>query len=160
MNFMNFLDLIIIFILLVSSIIGFINGFIREIINLFFWLLTIIFSILFFNIFIDFYKINDNFLFSTSTFLILLIISFVFLKLIIFFMFPEIKEFRINYVDRLFGLIIGFSKGLSLLVFSISIIIYLFYTTQDFPEIFENSVLFKFLKNYSVKFMELIIELI
>lgn len=157
---MNFLDLIIIFILLVSSIIGFINGFIREIINLFFWLLTIIFSILFFNIFIDFYKINDNFLFSTSTFLILLIISFVFLKLIIFFMFPEIKEFRINYVDRLFGLIIGFSKGLSLLVFSISIIIYLFYTTQDFPEIFENSVLFKFLKNYSVKFMELIIELI
>ena len=75
-------------------------------------------------------------------------------------MFPEIKEFRINYVDRLFGLIIGFSKGLSLLVFSISIIIYLFYTTQDFPEIFENSVLFKFLKNYSVKFMELIIELI
>ncbi len=157
---MNFLDLIIIFILLVSSIIGFINGFIREIINLFFWLLTIIFSILFFNIFIDFYKINDNFLFSTSTFLILLIISFVFLKLIIFFMFPEIKEFRINYVDRLFGLIIGFSKGLFLLVFSISIIIYLFYTTQDFPEIFENSVLLKFLKNYSVKFMELIIELI
>lgn len=160
MDFINSLDLIIILILFVSSIIGFINGFIREIINLFFWLLTIIFSILFFNIFIDFFKINDNFLFSASTFLIFLITSFVFLKLIIFFLFPEIKEFRINYIDRLFGLIIGFSKGLALLVFSISIIIYLFYTTQDFPEIFENSLLFKFLKNYSVKFMELIIELI
>lgn len=160
MNYLNYFDLVIFFILFIMSVIGFYNGFIREAVNLFVWILSITFSILILNLFLEFLKINDNILLTLSFFILLFFILFIFLHLTIFIVFPEIKMIESNYLDKVSGLILGFLKGLILLVFSTSIMIYLFYTIQDFPEIFEKSILFKLLKNYSIKIMEIVVELI
>ncbi len=65
-----------------------------------------------------------------------------------------------NYVNNFFGLIFGFIKGLFLILLSTSGIIYLFYTTKDFPPFLKNSLFFEPIKTYSIKVIEKIVNFI
>ena len=64
------------------------------------------------------------------------------------------------YINNIFGLIFGFVKGLFLILLSTSGVIYLFYTTKDFPPFFKNSLFFDPIKTYSIKVLEKIVNFI
>ena len=83
------------------------------------------------------------------------------LKLIIHYFVNDLKIiFTFNYVNNILGLIFGFFKGLFLILVSTSGVIYLFYTTKDFPPFFKNSLLFEPIKTYSIKVIEKIVNFI
>ena len=65
-----------------------------------------------------------------------------------------------NYVNNIFGLIFGCVKGFFFIFLSTSGIIYLFYTTKDFPLFLKNSLFFEPIKTYSIKVIEKIVNFI
>ena len=65
-----------------------------------------------------------------------------------------------NYLNNIFGLIFGFVKGLFLILLSTSGMIYLFSTTEDFPNFLKNSFFFEPIKIYSIKVIEKIVNFI
>ena len=160
LNF-NYLDWIILFSLLITSIIGFNNGFIREFLNFLIWTLSIIISLILINKLQIYNLLDTNVIYSLIIFFILFLLSFIILKLIIFYFFNDLKNiFNSNYVNNVFGLIFGFMKGLFLILLSTSGVIYLFYTTKDLPSFFNNSLFFDPVKTYSIKIIEKIVNFI
>ena len=163
MEFLNFhfIDWIILILLLITSLIGLNNGFIKEFLNFFIWTLSILFSFLLINELLIFNLINPNVIFLMIVFFILFLISFIFLKLIIYYFVGDLKNsINRNYVNNIFGLIFGFVKGFFFILLSTSVIIYLFYTTKDFPLFFKNSLFFESIKTYSIKVIEKIVNFI
>ena len=163
MEFLNFhlIDWIILILLLITSLIGFNNGFIKEFLNFFIWTLSILFSFLIINKLLIFNLIDPNVIFLMITFFILFLLSFIILKLIIYYFVGDLKHLiNRNYVNNIFGLIFGFVKGLFFILLSISGIIYLFYTTKDFPLFLKNSLFFEPIKIYSIKVIEKIVNFI
>tara|TARA_A100001015_G_scaffold20410_1_gene23394 strand:+ start:448 stop:939 length:492 start_codon:yes stop_codon:yes gene_type:complete len=163
MEFLNFhfIDWIILILLLITSLIGLNNGFIKEFLNFFIWTLSILFSFLLINKLLIFNLINPNVIFVMIIFFILFFISFIILKLIIYYFVGDLKNStNRNYVNNIFGLIFGFVKGFFFILLSTSGIIYLFYTTKDFPLFFKNSLFFEPIKTYSIKVIEKIINFI
>ena len=69
-------------------------------------------------------------------------------------------SFNSNHVNNFFGLMFGFVKGLFLILLTTSGIIYLFYTTKDFPSILKNSLFFESIKTNSIKIIEKIVNFI
>ena len=67
---------------------------------------------------------------------------------------------NINYINNIFGFAFGFLKGVFFILLSTSGMIYLFYTTKDFPLFFKQSLLFETVKTYSIKVIEKIINFI
>ena len=163
MEFLNFhfIDWIILILLLITSLIGLNNGFIKEFLNIFIWTLSILFSFLLINKLLIFNLIDPNVIFLMMTFFILFLLSFIILKLIIYYFVGDIKNL-INryYINNIFGLIIGFVKGFFFILLSTSGIIYLFYTTKDFPLFLKNSLFFEPIKTYSIKVIEKIVNFI
>ena len=158
---LNSIDWIIIILLLITSIIGLNNGFIKEFINVFIWSLSILFSLLVINNLLIFNLVVQNVIIMIVLFLILFIFSFIILKLIIYYFVSDLKNtFTFYYINNIFGLIFGFVKGLFLILLSTSGIIYLFYTTKDFPPFFKNSLFFEPIKTYSIKVIEKIVNFI
>ena len=158
---LNSIDWIIIILLLITSIIGLNNGFIKEFINVFIWSLSILFSLLVINNLLIFNLVVQNVIIMIVLFFILFIFSFIILKLIIYYFIGDFKNiFNLYYVNNIFGLIFGFVKGLFLILLSTSGIIYLFYTTKDFPPFFKNSLFFEPIKTYSIKVIEKIVNFI
>ena len=158
---LNSIDLIIIILLLITSIIGLNNGFIKELINVLIWALSILFSLLVINNLLIFNLVVQNFIITIVIFFILFIFSFIILKLIIYYFIGDFKNiFNLYYVNNIFGLIFGFVKGLFLILLSTSGVIYLFYTTKDFPQFFKNSLFFESIKTYSIKVIEKIVNFI
>ena len=158
---LNSIDLIIIILLLITSIIGLHNGFIKELINVFIWALSILFSLLVINNLLIFNLAVQNVIIMIVIFFILFIFSFIILKLIIYYFISDLKNiFTFYYINNIFGLIFGFVKGLFLILLSTSGIIYLFYTTKDFPPFFKNSLFFEPMKTYSIKVIEKIVNFI
>ena len=163
MEFLNFhfIDWIILILLLITSIIGLNNGFIKEFLNFCIWTLSILFSFLLINKLLIFNLINPNVIFLIIIFFILFLLSFIILKLIIYYFVGDLKNLMSrNYVNNLFGLIFGFLKGIFLILLSTSGIIYLFYTTKDFPLFLKNSLFFEPIKTYSIKVIEKIVNFI
>ena len=158
---LNSIDWIIIILLLITSIIGLNNGFIKEFINVFIWSLSILFSLLVINNLLIFNLVVQNVIIMIVLFFILFIFSFIILKLIIYYFVSDLKNtFTLYYINNIFGLIFGFVKGLFLILLSTSGIIYLFYTTKDFPPFFKNSLFFEPIKTYSIKVIEKIVNFI
>ena len=158
---LNSIDWIIIILLLITSIIGLNNGFIKEFINVFIWSLSILFSLLVINNLLIFNLVVQNVIIMIVLFFILFIFSFIILKLIIYYFVSDLKNtFTLYYINNIFGLIFGFVKGLFLILLSTSGVIYLFYTTKDFPPFFENSLFFEPIKTYSIKVIEKIVNFI
>ena len=163
MEFLNFhfIDWIILILLLITSLIGLNNGFIKEFLNFFIWTLSILFSFLLMNKLLFFNLINSNVIFSIIIFFILFLLSFIILKLIIYYFVGDFKNLiNRNYVNNIFGLIFGFIKGFFFILLSTSGIIYLFYTTKDFPLFLKNSLFFEPIKTYSIKVIEKIVNFI
>ena len=158
---LNSIDWIIIILLLITSIIGLNNGFIKEFINVFIWSLSILFSLLVINNLLIFNLVVQNVIIMIVLFFILFIFSFIILKLIIYYFVSDLKNiFTLYYINNIFGLIFGFVKGFFLILLSTSGIIYLFYTTKDFPPFFKNSLFFEPIKTYSIKVIEKIVNFI
>ena len=158
---LNSIDWIIIILLLITSIIGLNNGFIKELINVLIWALSISFSLLVINNLLIFNLVVQNVIIMIVLFFILFIFSFIILKLIIYYFVSDLKNtFTLYYINNIFGLIFGFVKGLFLILLSTSGIIYLFYTTKDFPPFFKNSLFFEPIKTYSIKVIEKIVNFI
>ena len=65
-----------------------------------------------------------------------------------------------NYINKIFGFTFGFIKGVFFILLSTSGMIYLFYTTKDFPIFFRQSILFETIKTFSIKVIEKIINFI
>ena len=163
MEFLNFhfIDWIILILLLITSLIGLNNGFIKEFLNFFIWTLSILFSFLLINKLLIFNLINPNVIFLMIIFFILFLLSFIILKLIIYYFVGDLKNsINRNYVNNIFGLIFGFVKGFFFILLSTSGIIYLFYTTNDFPLFLKNSLFFEPIKTYSIKVIEKIVNFI
>ena len=158
---LNFVDWIILILLLTTSLIGLNNGFIKEFFNFFTWTLSILFSFLIMNKLIVSNFIDINIIVSIITFFILFLFNFLILKLIIYYFFGDLKNIiNSNFINSIFGSIFGFAKGLFLILLSISGIIYLFHTTKDFPPFLKNSLFFEPIKIYSIKVIEKIINFI
>ena len=158
---LNSIDWIIIILLLITSIIGFNNGFVKEIINVLIWVLSILFSLLVINKLLIFNLLVQNVIFKIIFFFILLILSFIVLKIIIYYFVGDFKNiFTLYYINKICGLIFGFVKGLFLILLSTSGVIYLFYTTKDFPPFFKESLFFEPIKTYSIKIIEKIFNFI
>ena len=163
MEFLNFhfIDWIILILLLITSLIGLNNGFIKEFLNFFIWTLSILFSFLLINKLLIFNLIDPNVIFLMITFFILFLLSFMILKLIIYYFVGDLKNLiNRNYINNIFGLIFGFIKGVFFILLSTSGIIYLFYTTKDFPLFLKNSLFFEPIKTYSIKVIEKIVNFI
>ena len=163
MEFLNFhlIDWIILILLLITSLIGLNNGFIKEFLNFFIWTLSILFSFLLINKLLIFNLINPNVIFLMIIFFILFLLSFIILKLIIYYFVGDLKNLiNRNYVNNIFGLIFGFVKGFLFILLSTSGIIYLFYTTKDFPLFLKNTLFFEPIKTYSIKVIEKIVNFI
>ena len=114
MEFLNFhfIDWIILILLLITSLIGLNNGFIKEFFNFFIWTLSILFSFLLINKLLIFNLIDPNVIFLMIIFFILFLLSFLILKLIIYYFVGDLKNLiNKNYVNNIFGLIFGFVKG-------------------------------------------------
>ena len=163
MGFLNFhyIDWIILILLLITSLIGMNNGFIKEFLNLLIWTLSVLFSFFVMNKLLISNLINSNIIFSMIIFFILFLFSFIILKLIIYYFVGDLKNsINRNYVNNVFGLIFGFVKGFFFILLSTSGIIYLFYTTKDFPLFLKNSLFFEPIKTYSIKVIEKIVNFI
>ena len=163
MEFLNFhvMDWIILILLLITSLIGLNNGFIKEFLNFFIWILSILFSFLLINKLIIFNLINPNVIFLIIIFFILFLLSFIILRLIINYFIGDPKNLiNKNYVNNILGLIFGFVKGFFFILLIISGTIYLFYTTKDLPSFLKNSLFFEPIKTYSIKVIEKIINFI
>ena len=105
--------------------------------------------------------INSNVIFLIIIFFILFLLSFLILKLIIHYFVGDLKNLiNRNYINNIFGLIFGFIKGFFFILLSTSGIIYLFYTTKDFPLFLNNSLFFEPIKIYSIKVIEKIVNFI
>ena len=158
---LNVIDWIILVLLFMTSLIGYNNGFIKEFLNFCIWILSILFSVLVINKLFISNLIHPNVIFSIVIFLILFLISFIILKLIIYYFVGDLKNsINRNYVNNVFGLIFGFVKGFFFILLSTSGIIYLFYTTKDFPLFLKNSLFFEPIKTYSIKIIEKIVNFI
>ena len=163
MEFLNlhYVDWIIIILILITSLIGLKNGLIKEFLNIFIWTLSILFSFLIINKLLISNLIASNIIFSIIIFFILFLFSFIFLKLIMYYFFGDFnKIINSNYLNNIFGLIFGFVKGLFLILLIMSGMIYLFYTTEDFPPFLEKSLFFEPIKTYSIKVIEKIVNFI
>ena len=163
MEFLNFhfIDWIILILLLITSLIGLNNGFIKEFLNFCIWTLSILVSFLLINKLLIFNLIDPNVIFLMITFFILFLLSFIILKLIVYYFVGDLKHLiNRNYVNNIFGLIFGFVKGFFFILLSTSGIIYLFYTTKDFPLFLKNSLFFEPIKTYSIKVIEKIVNFI
>ena len=158
---LNFIDWIVLSLLLTTSLIGFNNGFIREFLNFFIWTMSILFSLLVISKLLFSNLIDQNIISSLIIFFILVLISFIIFKLIMYYLIGNLKNMlNNNYLDNFFGLIFGFIKGLFLILLSTSGMIYLFYTTKDFPTFLKNSLFFEPIKIYSIKIIEKIVNFI
>ena len=158
---LNYIDWIILILLLITSLIGMNNGFIKEFFNFFIWFLFILFSFLIINNLLNFDLIDSNIIFSIAIFFIMFLFCLIILKLIIFYFFGDLKNMiNNNYMDNILGLVFGFFKGLFLILLGTSGIIYLFYTTKDFPPFLKNSLFFEPIKTYSIKIIEKIVNFI
>ena len=158
---LHYIDLIILILLIITSLIGLNNGFIKEFLNVFIWTLSILFSLLVINKLTISNLINPSIIFSIIFFFILFLLSFISLKLIIHYFIGDAKNIiNSNYLNNIFGLLFGFVKGLFLILFSTSVMMYLFYTTKDFPAFFKSSIFFETIKTYSIKVIEKIVNFI
>ena len=83
------------------------------------------------------------------------------LLLTIYYFFGDLKNIiNSNYINNILGLIFGFVKGCFFILLSTSGIIYLFYTTKDFPHFLKKSLFFEPVKTYSIKVIEKIVNFI
>ena len=89
---LNFIDWIMLSLILTTSLIGLNNGFIKEFLNFFIWTLSILFSLLVISKLIFANLIDQNIIYRMIIFFIIVLISFIILKLIFYYLVGDLKN--------------------------------------------------------------------
>ncbi|WP_428994350.1 CvpA family protein [Buchnera aphidicola] len=113
---MILIDSCIFIIILFSTVLGMFKGFFKELISTIFWFFFIYFFI-HYKYFSFFY--SDIFLQNKNYLIILIIIIFFFIiKILLNFIFNKIiKQFKLLYINIIFGGVFGFARGIILVFF-------------------------------------------
>ncbi|MAJ14735.1 MAG: hypothetical protein CMN44_07220 [SAR116 cluster bacterium] len=156
----NYVDLIVLILLVITSLIGASNGFIKEFLNFCVWTLSIIFALFLSNSFINFYLLELNIIISIMLFFVLFTLCFITFQIFNIYFFSDLNIINNGFLNKFLGFIFGLMKGSLLIFLIISGMIYLFYTTKDFPIFFEKSIFFETIKIYSIKVIEKIVNFI
>ena len=145
-------DICIILILIISGIVGYHNGFVKEVINILIWLISIFTTFLFLDESIKIFStfINAEIIVNIISFLIPLCILFLIFIILFKIFFNNLNEISSFFIDRLLGFMFGIIKGVFFVVFCFGGLIYLFNSKENFPNIISNSLLFQPVKNISI----------
>ena len=148
----NIIDLTFIIILMISAFIGYQNGFLKELVSIVIWLLSLLTTFTFLK---EFQNIFSNF---TNTeivlkvisffipFLILFLINSLFFKLIL----SNLNESNSFLLNRILGFVFGVFRGVLILVLCYIGMAYLFNTKENFPAGMDESSIFEPVKNFSI----------
>tara|TARA_B100000475_G_C14931164_1_gene287424 strand:- start:25 stop:528 length:504 start_codon:yes stop_codon:yes gene_type:complete len=145
-------DICIILILIISGIVGYHNGFVKEVINILIWLISIFTTFLFLDESIKIFStfINAEIIVNIISFLIPLCIFFLIFIILFKIFFNNLNEISNFFIDRFLGFIFGILKGVFFVIFCFGGLIYLFNSKENFPNIISNSLLFEPVKNISI----------
>ncbi|AGF47603.1 CvpA family protein [Candidatus Kinetoplastidibacterium crithidiae] len=115
---MNYFDFFILFILILSSFVGFYRGFIKEFLSLFAYIISFLITDLIGTILSPFFDCYiDSILFKDClSCLIVLFLSLLFCSLIANMISFFINKTGISNINRIFGALFGFFRGLFLVV--------------------------------------------
>ncbi|WBF65830.1 MAG: CvpA family protein [Candidatus Kinetoplastibacterium crithidii] len=115
---MNYFDFLVLFILIISSFIGFYRGFIKEVISLFTYIISFLITDLIGDILSPFFDCyTDSILLKDGlSYLIVLFLSLLFCSLIANIVSFFINKTDISNINRIFGAIFGFFRGLFLVL--------------------------------------------
>ena len=148
----NIIDLTFLIILLISALIGYQNGFIKELVSIIIWLFSLLITFTFLK---EFQNIFSNF---TKTEIILKVISFFIPFLVLFILnslffkliLNNLNETNSFLLNRILGLIFGVFRGILILVLCYIGMAYLFNTKENFPDGMDESSIFEPVKNFSI----------
>ncbi len=149
-------DICIIMILTISGFVGYHNGFVKEIINILIWLISIFTTFLFLDESIKIFStfVNVEIIVNIISFLIPLSIFFLIFVILFKLFFNNLTEISNYFLDRLLGSLFGVCKGIFFVIFCFGGLIYLFNSKENFPKIISDSLLFSPVKNVSIYVFE------
>ena len=158
----SLVDLIVLIILILSSFIGYNNGFIKEILSLTIWVFSILTALLIFNKSINFFLIyyKKSILLDIISFLVPFCIFFILYSLFSKLIFNNVSELKNLVFNRFFGFLFGMLRGFSLIVISFAGLFYLFNTKENLPVIFNESFFFEPMKNFSIYILEFSLSIV
>ena len=145
-------DICIIMVLIISGFVGYHNGFVKEIINIIIWLISIFTTFLFLDESIKIFStlVNVQIIVNIISFLIPLSIFFLIFVILFKLFFNNLTEISNYFLDRLLGSLFGVCKGIFFVIFCFGGLIYLFNSKENFPKIISDSLLFNPVKNVSI----------
>ena len=145
-------DICIIMVLIISGFVGYHNGFVKEIINILIWLISIFTTFLFLDESIKIFStfVNVEIIVNIISFLIPLSIFFLIFFILFKLFFNNLTEISNYFLDRLLGSLFGVCKGIFFVIFCFGGLIYLFNSKENFPKIISDSLLFSPVKNISI----------
>ena len=145
-------DICIIMVLIISGFVGYHNGFVKEIINILIWLISIFTTFLFLDESIKIFStfVNVEIIVNIISFLIPLSIFFLIFVILFKLFFNNLTEISNYFLDRLLGSLFGVCKGIFFVIFCFGGLIYLFNSKENFPKIISDSLLFNPVKNVSI----------
>ena len=145
-------DICIIMVLIISGFVGYHNGFVKEIINILIWLISIFTTFLFLDESIKIFStfVNVEIIVNIISFLIPLSIFFLIFVVLFKLFFNNLTEISNYFLDRLLGSLFGVCKGIFFVIFCFGGLIYLFNSKENFPKIISDSLLFSPVKNISI----------
>lgn len=143
MQFLNNLDIVILIVIAISSFLALSRGFIREIFSILGWALIVVLSLFLSSV------INDVAAryFENVAFVSIIVLTFILFVLWVFWLFftkkvtDKIRDSKLSYFDRIFGVIFGFARGV-LLVVMFAILINWLVPRDGQPETFKDSIYF------------------
>ena len=155
-------DFILFFILITSSFVGYHNGLFKELLSVFIWFVSILTTFLFIEdiSFLFYQVIKTEIIVQICSFLIPLSLFFILFSILFKFLFENLKEISNFKLNKFLGLVFGFIKGFSLIIFCFGGLVYLFNSSENFPKIFVDSYFFEPVKLISIKALEYLFSII
>ena len=152
-------DICLLSILILSGIVGYNNGFIKEILSVLIWLISIFSTFLFLDefLYVTFQYIDSKTIANIISFIIPFCLLFLTFTILFKLLFNNLNDISNSFVNNFVGFLFGIFKGGIFIIFCIKVLIYLFNTTENFPLIISNSYFFEPVKNIAVSVLEYII---
>ena len=156
------IDLCIIAILLMSGIVGYNNGFIKEIVNVLVWLISIFATLLFFDQFVNIFSqyTQTEIIINISSFLLPFLLFFLVFTFLFKILFNNLNETSNYFINNFLGFLFGIFKGGIFIVFCFGGLIYLFNSKENFPTVISDSYFFEPIKKLSINALEYMVYII
>ncbi len=148
----NIIDLTFSIILIISAFIGYQNGFLKELVSILIWLLSVLITFTFLEEFQVIFSsfINNQIVLKVVSFfipfLLIFLLNEIFFKLIL----NNLNKSNSLLLNKLLGLIFGIFRGVLILILCYIGVAYLFKTKENFPELMNQSSIFEPVKNFSI----------